>query len=55
MLLDFRISLGWKERVGCSSEGSSEPEHDSADAPPQMEVGRKTLQVKRRRVKKTTQ
>lgn len=27
-----------QERVGCSSEGSSEPEHDSADAPPQMEA-----------------
>eukprot|EP00435_Cladocopium_sp_Y103_P070723 s134_g35.t2 len=27
-----------QERIGCSSEGSSEPEHDSADAPPQMEA-----------------
>ena len=49
------VSLGWKERVGCSSEGSSEPEHDSADAPPQMEVGIATLQVKLRTAKKTTQ
>ena len=42
MILDFRVLLGWKERVGCSSEGSSDPEHDSADVPPQMEVGRGT-------------
>jgi hypothetical protein len=55
VIFDFRVSLGWKERVGCSSEGSSEPEHDSADAPPQMEVGIATLQVKLRTAKKTTQ